>query len=62
MAHPIRIKIRFRPVTAEETAKALGMTRAEIKAADALAKRYLDRTKRPRRRRTGSSGPRIKTA
>ena len=62
MVHPIRIKIRFRPATPEQTAKALGMTRAEIKVANELVQRYLERTKKARKRRTGNSHPRKKTA
>ena len=62
VAHPIRIRIRFRPATAEETAKALGITRAEKKVAEALVKRLLEGKGKARRKRPRAAGASAKSA
>ena len=61
MAHPIRIRISFPPVTAEEIAKALRMKPAEVRAADALVEELLAGRK-PRKKRGRGVGTSIKSA
>ena len=62
MAHPVRIRIKFPPATAAETAKALGIRPAEMRVAEALVKRLLTGPKRPRKRKAPATGTSMKSA
>lgn len=52
MAHAVRIPIRFRPATVEETAKALRIRPAERRAAEAIVKKLLGLPRNARLRTT----------
>jgi len=62
VAHPIRIRITFPPVTAEEIAKALRMKPSEIRAADALVEELLAGPEKPRRKKARGVGASLKSA
>lgn len=55
MAHPVRIRISFPPMTAEEIAKALRMKPSEMRVAEALVERLLAGPRRPRKQTAGTS-------
>lgn len=62
MAHPIRIRISFRPATTEETDRALRIKPAEKRAAEALVKRLLEAQRKVRRKKARATATSAKSA